>query len=179
MYKKIPFLGILAAIATIIFSIESLVPLPVPWVRIGLANLVTVLILIWWGTKDAFFVLFLRILLGSLLIGKFLQPAFFLSLSGGCGSLLVMALILRFYPRWIGLVGLSVMGAVTHNLVQILFSFLLYIHHVKIFTFLPFFLFTGLLTGCLIGFLAHLIDFRLGHKITARENPTALKEITT
>ena len=56
--------------------------LPSPWVKLGLANLMTLMALVYLGTKEAFIVTLLRVILGSILGGTFLGPTFFLSLVG-------------------------------------------------------------------------------------------------
>ena len=161
MTQRIPLFGLFIAIATILFSVESLIPIPMPWFRIGLANIITLLVLIWWGFRYASVVLILRILIGSMLIGKLFQPAFFLSLTGGISSLLAMSLAFRLYPKYLGLIGVSVMGAVSHNLAQIILTYFIYIRHSNIFSFIPFYILAAIVTGCFIGSVVILTHQKL------------------
>ena len=161
MTRRIPLFGLMIAIATILFSVESLIPIPFPWFRIGLANIITLLVLKRWGFRYAIAVLILRILIGSMLIGKLFQPAFFLSLTGGLASLVVMSLSIRLYPKYIGLIGVSVSGAVSHNLVQVVLTYIVYIRHRNIFSFIPFYIFAAIATGCIIGLVVILTDQKL------------------
>jgi len=71
-----------AAAAIVLTVAEAAIPLPLPGVKPGLANIVTLVVLARWGWREAVWVSLLRVLAGSLLLGQFLAPGFFLSLSG-------------------------------------------------------------------------------------------------
>ncbi len=157
MTRKIVQMSFLVTVASILFSIETLIQSPIPGVRLGLANIATILSLKWWGIKEALIILLMRVLIGSFLTGRFLQPVFLFSLSGGLVAAVVMGLVMVYGNRVFSLIGISILGALFHNLTQILVAYFLYVRQVEIFFLLPLFIFSSLVTGILIGFLAYLV----------------------
>src|SRR5262245_35792642 len=111
-------LGLLVAIAVTLQIAESLIPRPIPWLRLGLANAVTLLVLIRVGFRAALAVTAIRIVLSGLLLGTFGGPAFLLSLSGGLAAAVVMAFA-RFATPPLSLLGVSVAGSAAHVLGQL------------------------------------------------------------
>ena len=140
--------------ASILFTLESYVPSPVPWIRLGLANIVSILALKWWGMKEAMLILLLRVVLGSLLAGKFLQPVFIISFSGGIAATVTMGVLIYSKKRIFSLIGISILGALSKNIIQMFVAYLLYIIQIEILSLLPLFLFSSLITGVIIGFFA-------------------------
>lgn len=113
----------LTAAAIAIALVESAVPSPLPGVKPGLANIVTLLVLLRYDWATAAWVTLLRVLAVSLLVGQFLAPGFVLSLGGAVASLVALwvfqPLVTRL-PRWFGPVTLSLLAAVAHMLTQLL-----------------------------------------------------------
>lgn len=150
--RHLTHLALLTTIAVIIFMFEAVVPppVPVPGVKLGLANIVTLFALYQMGARDAFLITICRILLGLLLSGLF--ATFLYSLSGGVLSFLVMMLLSRFFDRellWV----VSVFGAITHNAGQILVAILL-TQTPMIIVYLPVLIVSGVITGLFTGFAA-------------------------
>lgn len=115
-------IAVLVAFAVVIHTVEAALPLPmpVPGVRLGLANMITLLAISLFGLRSGLLVTVLRTTLGSLLFGHFLGFGFWLSLCGGLAASLVMAAAMPLvYRGRATLVTASVLGAVTHNLVQL------------------------------------------------------------
>jgi heptaprenyl diphosphate synthase len=104
----------LAALAIGLTLMEAAIPSPLPGVKPGLANIVTLIVLHQYGLKTAVWVSLLRVLAGSLLLGSFLTPGFFLSLSGAVLSLAVLGLATHLPQRWFGAVSLSILAAFAH-----------------------------------------------------------------
>ena len=77
--RKIVIMALMVALGVILHRLEALLPLPTPWIKLGLANLMTLVVLFYLGTREAFIVTLLRVILGSILAGTFLGPAFFFS----------------------------------------------------------------------------------------------------
>jgi len=161
MFRKQAHIGLYIAMGTALTALEFLVPLPLPWLKPGLANLVTLLALSRWGTKETLFIVMMRIFLSALITGRFLQPGFFMSLAGGVSAALVMAVLFRWRGRIFSLVGISVTGAVVHNTAQLATVYLLFIRHARIVSLLPWLLVTALAAGILVGTLGMLILRRL------------------
>ena len=106
--------AMLAAAAIGLSLAEAVIPSPLPGVKPGLANIVVLIVLLQHGLRTAIWVSVLRVLAGSLLLGSFLSPGFWLSLAGASTSLIVLAVV-RYLPRRIfGPVSLSVLAAFGH-----------------------------------------------------------------
>jgi len=147
---KVVYLGIFTGIAIALHILEgSFSPLfPVPGAKVGLANIVTLFVFFTVGPRDALLVLLLRILVGNLLGGTFLNVGFFLSVSGGLSSFLALCVLSK---RMHSVAVLSVISAVVHNLVQLLVAFS-YIESRAIFLYLPFLVFSGVTFGFFCGY---------------------------
>jgi heptaprenyl diphosphate synthase len=136
--------------------------IPIPFFKLGLANAVTLLILIAYGIPEAVAVVVLRVFVGSLLIGTLFQPNFFFSLCGGLASALVMGGALRFGARWFGLIGISILGAFTKNAVQLLLAYALWVRQARILSLMPLFLILSIVAGTLVGLLTSALLARSG-----------------
>ena len=118
------FVSVMAALSMGLYALESLIPpiIPVPGVKLGLSNVITLICIYIIGTKKAFAVLIIRIFLSSLLFGQPVSLVF--SLFGGVLSFAVMALLKRFFDKsniW----AISVFGAFSHNFGQIIAAVLI------------------------------------------------------
>ncbi len=103
-----------AAAAVGLTLVEAAIPLPLPGVKPGLANIVTLIVLYRYGWRAAVWVSLLRIVAAGLALGTFLSPTFVMSLSGGLASLMVLGALVHL-PGWlVGPVGLSVLAAFAH-----------------------------------------------------------------
>lgn len=156
--RKTAELALFTALGSILFTLESLIPFPIPWMRIGLANAVTLLVLSWYGWREALTVAVLRVILGSLMAGRLFHPLFWFGLAGGLGSVAVMSLSLRI--RRVGIVGVSMLGAAAKNLAQLGMAGVLFLGYAGAVTLLPFFLLSALISGFLMGVLVLWIHTR-------------------
>lgn len=151
--RRLVYLSLLLAMATALHVLEGLfpIPLPFPGVKLGLANILTLLVLYLYDLRAAMTVAIARVLLGSLLGGTFFAPAFFLGLTGAVISTLIMALLVK-RTKCFSPLGISLCGAVSHNLGQLLMaSFLL--QNQAIFFYLPILLLGAIPTGLVTGYL--------------------------
>jgi heptaprenyl diphosphate synthase len=103
-----------AAAAIALTVAEAAIPLPLPGVKPGLANIVTLLVLARWGWREAAWVSLLRVFAANLLLGQFLAPGFFLGLVGALASLAVLGAAMHLPPRWFGPVSQSILAAFAH-----------------------------------------------------------------
>lgn len=144
--KKLVFFSILIAQAMVLSFIEQLIPLPIaiPGAKLGLANLVTLIVLYKFGFKPAFSILLGRIFLISFLFGNFAMLWY--SLAGGLLALLTMALSRKFFS----MIGVSILGALMHNVGQVCVAALV-IENLKIAYYLPVLLVIAIPTGLFIG----------------------------
>jgi heptaprenyl diphosphate synthase len=143
----------LAAVGSILFAVEEIVSLPIPFFKLGLANVVTLMVLIGYGFREAIAVVVLRVFVGSLLIGTLFQPNFLFSLSGGLASALVMGFVIRWGRGWFGLVGISILGALAKNTAQLLIAYGLWVRQAKILSLLPLFFVVSIVAGTVVGLL--------------------------
>jgi heptaprenyl diphosphate synthase len=147
-------LGFLASIGTALFVLESLIPLPLPFLKVGLANVSTLITLFVSGPADALIVVFLRVLAGSLITGSFLGPAFILAMSAGIVSAAVMGGLRGVTGRTFGPVGLSLAGSSAHVATQIAVVGLLYVRNSAVIHLLPLLLVTALVGGLIVGIVS-------------------------
>ncbi len=148
--KKIALCAVLIALALALSYMERFIPLqlliPLPGVKLGLANIVTLIALYLLGSKSAFSILIPRCILGAVFGGGITGLMF--SLTGGLLAMSVMALS-RKAPLF-SIYGVSVLGAAAHSVGQILAAMVL-MHSVYVGGYLPYLLgvsiFTGLATG--------------------------------
>jgi len=149
--KKLVQLSILSALAIIIFSVENIIPNPVPMIRIGLANVITLVVLCTWGLSEAAEVVLLKIVAGNLLTGRLFSPLFTLSLCGSIAATLVMALMLYRFSGFFSLVGISIAGAAAHNSAQIIAARFLFIKSIPVLSLIPLFILSSVVTGAIVG----------------------------
>ena len=150
--------GILTALALVLGYVESLVPvyLGAPGVKLGLANLVTMVGLYCMGAKETALISVVRILLSGILFGP--PSAILFGLSGTALSLTIMALCKRF---WLfGMVGVSILGGVAHNIGQFLMAAFV-VNTFGVFSYLPVLLTAGCTAGALIGLLGGILVGRV------------------
>lgn len=156
---RLVFLSLLVALGAVLHVVEGFVPvpLPLPGVKLGLANIVTLFAIYLYGLRGGLAVATARVLLGSLISGAFLSPGFFLALSGAIASTLVMAWLYK-HTSCFSLIGISMAGAVGHNLGQLLAASLI-LRSSAVFYYLPFLLLAGIPTGLFTGYiLKSLLD---------------------
>ena len=151
---RIAACGVLTALALIFSYIEFLVPLPIaiPGIKLGLANIVCLVCLYALGEKHAFLINVTRIALAALLFGSVFSALY--ALAGGVVSFAVMALLKR--TKRFSVCGVSMAGGVFHNLAQLAVAGLL-VESAQAFSYFPVLLLSGMATGIGIGILATLI----------------------
>ena len=152
--KRWVTLAMLAGIALTIYLVEAQIPtpLPIPGVKLGLANIVTLLVLARFGPRDALTVLLVRIVLGSIFAGQIIS--FFYSLAGGLLCLLVMLLALRLLGTrqlW----AVSVFGAIAHNIGQLAVA--VFLTNLGILWYAPALFAAAIVTGVFTGIAAQAV----------------------
>lgn len=147
----------LAALAIAIHILEAAIPSPLPGVKPGLANVITVLVLMLFGWRMAVWVTVLRVLAGSLVIGTFLSPTFLLSAAGAACSLATLGLAHRFAGARLSPLGLCVLAALAHMSGQFLLAWWLFIPHPALLKLLPVLLSFSLVFGLVSGTIAAMM----------------------
>lgn len=150
--------GMLVALAFIFSYVEAMVPvpLPVPGIKLGLANLVTIVSLYTVGIPGAVAVSLVRILLMGFTFGNVFSMAY--SMTGGIFSLAVMAAVMK--SGWFSRVGVSIAGGIVHNIGQLCAAAWV-TKTMGVFTYLPVLLVAGVVAGALIGLLGNLVVERI------------------
>ncbi len=166
-------IALLSAYAVGLHSIEAFIPTPVPWLRLGLANIITLTTLYLYGLKAGMTVTLVRVFIRSLLAGTFLGPAFILSLCGGVASTIVMWGVKEISGKLFGPVSVSIVGAVTHNVTQLFLAYLLFVRQIDaILLISPVILFVGLITGVFNGIVTNLIVKKIEEKKKTKSGET-------
>lgn len=162
MKQNTAYLGMFLALALICSYVESLIPFSfgIPGVKLGLANIVTVLLFYTLGAKEALLVSVLRILLAGFLFGNPFSILY--GLSGGILSFLVMYAFKR--TEKLKVVTVSTAGGIAHNVGQLIMAAFV-VENVNIMYYLPALLIAGFITGFLIGLLSQELIFRIGNRI--------------
>ena len=157
--KKLTLLGLLSAIALTIFMIEAQIPpvVPLPGVKLGLANIVTVFAVFALGPKDGAAVLFVRIFLGAVFSGQMSTSLY----SGAGGALAIGITILsrKFLSKtqiWVA----GVLGAIAHSVGQMAVAIGVTLTP-GLAAYLPVMILIGIFTGAFTGFCAQLLTERL------------------
>lgn len=152
--KKLAVIAMLVAQASVLHFVESLLPnpIPIPGVKLGLANIITLFALVVLDFKSALQITVFRTIIGSMLSGTLFGVGFVLSFSGAVSAACIMALILRC-ARGFSLVGISVIGAGAHNLGQLLMAGAI-LNFYGIVYYLPVMLLFSVPTGVITGLLA-------------------------
>jgi len=153
---KLALLGILTAGAIVIGILESFIPsIGIPGVKLGLANIMILVILYELGILEAILVDLLRVLVVGLIRGTFLSMGFLMSLSG---AILSLAIMILFYllVRKFSIIGVSVLGAIFHAVGQILIA-MIYLGTAYILLYLPVIAISAIITGAFVGIVAQLI----------------------
>lgn len=144
----------LAAAAIGLALIDAAIPLPLPGVKPGLSNIVTLIVLARYGWRTAAWVSGLRVVAGGILLGQLLAPGFFMSLTGALFSLLVLAGVVRLPARWFGPVSWSILAAFAHIGGQLALARLWLIPHNGVFYLAPIFAVAALAFGIINGLIA-------------------------
>ena len=147
-------LSMLAVLGVAFRAAEIVIPTPLPWLRLGLANVAVLIALVLFGARAALLVNLARIALASILMGTFLSPGFWLSLSAGIVACVSMIIVWYCFRRWLSLIGVSMVGAYFHTMSQFFVAYLLFVRHAAILSLMPYFLLVSLITGALTGLAA-------------------------
>ncbi len=159
--RKLVFLALLTTFAFAMHILEMSLPNPTPWLRLGLANIIILTTLVLFGFRAGVIVNLLRIMLGAFLSGSLFSPGFALSFSGGMLSVIVMGIAYKLWSEYFSLIGISLIGAYTHILTQLVVAYYLLIQHQGLFYLLPLFLIVSLVTGFINGLAAQVLTRHL------------------
>ncbi len=152
--KNIALCGVLTSLAMIFSYVESIipVPIPVPGIKLGVANIAVITILYVLGVKEAVIINLLRIILTALLFGNL--NSFLFSISGAILSMTIMIIMKKL--DFFSYIGVSVCGGVMHNVGQIIAAVLI-MGSEAIAYYLPVLIVSGVFTGVVIGVVSGIV----------------------
>ena len=143
----------LTALAIGLHILEAVIPSPLPGVKPGIANIVTLYVLYEYGFATAAWVSLLRVFASSLLLGHFLSPTFVLSLSGALFSLTALYLAQNLPKKYFSAITLSICAAFAHITGQLIVVRLWLIPHTGVIYLIPIFALTALVFGLINGLI--------------------------
>ncbi len=161
--RKTAVLSLLISMALVLHVVEGMLPVPyvAPGVKLGLANIVSLVAIVMFGLREALLVVFLRTFLGSLLGG--VPSSFFFSSVGGILSTVVMYLVFSRTGDRFSLVGISIIGAAMHNVGQLLVASFI-VENFGLYYYLPVLMISAVITGYFIGTAAKYVIVFLNNK---------------
>ncbi len=143
----------LTALAIGLHILEAVIPSPLPGVKPGIANIVTLYVLYEYGFATAAWVSLLRVFASSLLLGQFLSPTFILSLSGALLSLAALFLAQQLPKKYFSVISLSIFAAFAHIAGQLIVVRLWLIPHTGVVYLIPIFALAALIFGLINGLI--------------------------
>ncbi|NLJ78753.1 MAG: Gx transporter family protein [Tissierellia bacterium] len=158
--KKTIFLSLLVSVGLALSIFETMIPLPfiAPGAKLGLSNIIILITLVVFGFTESLMVGVMKSITFTLATGS--VSSLFYSLTGAVFSCIAMYLVYRNLSNIFSLIGVSIFGAVAHNFGQILVASLM-MKNMKIFSYLPVLLLTGLFTGYFVGLTSIYISQNL------------------
>lgn len=148
--EKTAYYGIFAGLAIIMGWVEMMIPIPipVPGVKLGLANVIVVMAMYYFGNKTAFGISIIRIIISGLLFSGF--SGFLYSMAGAILSFTVMVIAKNIFK--FNIYSVSILGGICHNIGQIVVASLVVKTNLSIY--MPILIISGIITGALIGIIA-------------------------
>lgn len=146
--KKILLVSFLVVVALVVSLLESFVPIPIPGVRLGISNIVIINSMLILGFRYSVLIAFVKSLILVLLVASPLS--FFYSFFGALSSIVLMYFAFSFLKDYLSLIGISVLGSVSHIFTQILVASIFLNTRVILYYF-PFLGIVGIFTGILVG----------------------------
>lgn len=153
--QKLTILALFTTLSLGIYAVEAALPplVPIPGIKLGLANIITLALLHRYGCREALLVLIARILLSTLLFGQAMSLLY--SLAGGLCCLLMMFLVSQLLQNKLIFIT-SIMGALAHNMAQLLVAFAI-TQVAGVLVYCPFLILSSLITGLFTGLCCHFL----------------------
>lgn len=171
--KKDIVIARFAALAIGIHVLESLLPSPVPGIKPGFANIITLLVFMVYGFSAATWVSILRVLVGSIIVGTFLSPTFVLSFSGAFASLLMLYCCDQFNRHYLSeklsVFSLAILMSMAHMATQFLMVYVFFIPHQALLDILPIMMTAALIFGAFNGIVAYRVHALVHAKVHIKQ----------
>ncbi|MGF6907024.1 Gx transporter family protein [Fusobacterium sp. PH5-44] len=162
--KKEVYLTLFVLLSLYLSLLESFIPKPFPWMKLGLANIITIFVMEKFGFRMAAETSLLRIFIQSLTLGTLLSPGFIISGLSGITSVFAMGFLFRFREN-LSLIAISSFSAMIHNLMQLIVVYFLLYRNVSVYSrgvliLIMTFLLAGIVSGGITGFICEKIKIR-------------------
>ena len=159
--QKMVRLSLLVSLATVLSILENQFTIPLlPWLKLGLANIMTLIALTMYGAKAAITVACIRALLAGI-FGTL--PMLVFSFSAAISSSTAMGALYRISREKLSIVGLSVVGAIIHNITQLFVAYIfLRLSRYSLLALAPFMVLSAVGSGIITGFVARYINKSMG-----------------
>ena len=146
--------ALLIAVGVALFVIESFIPTPLPFLKIGFANISSVVAMMSLGIGEMFVVVVARVIVGSMLVGTLFTPGFILAFGGGIASGIAMAVARAIRKDLFSPIGISLIGSLTHVATQFMLVMFFYVRNPAILYILPLLLLSGFVGGIVVGWIS-------------------------
>ncbi|EHQ87612.1 Gx transporter family protein [Desulfosporosinus youngiae] len=153
--RKYALIIILVTNAIIISFLESFIPIPIPipGVKLGLGNIITMIGIAFLGFKDVLFIVIVRSFVVAVLTRGVMMLAF--SLTGGILSAVIMWLLYKKFSSFFSIKGISIAGAIVHSTAQVVVAAMI-LGQTVVLLYLPILLVSSVVTGLITGSIAEL-----------------------
>ena len=148
--RQITLIAILTACAAALQMLESPLPRILPWLKIGLANVITLYAIIRINSFAGIGIAALRTCLAAFVFGSFLSPVHIISFSGAVAAAVIMAIIIHYLPKS-SICIISIFGAIASNISQLLAVQILFASNLTIWFHLALIIWIGVPTGLIVG----------------------------
>ena len=156
--NKIAIMAAFIALSSALYAIETFIPKPFPFIRVGLANIIVLFVIIQFGFMEGLILGVSKSIIGSIITGSLLSPSFILSISGSFVAVLLMYAIWK--THLFGIIGLSVLGSVGNIITQLLIVSLLFTGIPSAKYLFPLLVIVGTINGIITGFFTfYLLKF--------------------
>ncbi|MBP7654791.1 Gx transporter family protein [Candidatus Dependentiae bacterium] len=153
-------------LTTILYVTESLIPKPFPWIRIGLSNIIFMLLLKKneMNLSEIYLILLFRNILSSVTTGTLISPLFIISLISSAGSILAMYIFFKILKDNVSFISVSVIGAVVNIIIQLLTGSLIIFQNTVLLKMSPYFLMFAAVSGIITGIITNKLFNKLVEK---------------
>ena len=148
--RQITLIAVLTACAAGLQLLESPLPRILPWLKIGLANVVTLYAIIRINKTTGIFIAALRTCLAAFIFGSFLSPVHIISFSGALMAAIIMSLIFHYLPKT-SICIISIFGAIASNISQLLAVQILFASNLTFWLHIAIIIWVGIPTGLIVG----------------------------
>ncbi len=156
--RKLAYFSALLAVALVIWIVEDFLPRPAPWMKYGFSYIAILLGMTALGKKYGIALGISRTVVGSIILGKLLSPAFILSICATLAATAVMALLLTGRGKFVSLIGISIAGAFTHLATQIFVAGILFYKIEYLLWLIPVSSLWSIIAGGVVAFITNAVE---------------------